>query len=347
MLMTACPSTALPPLVLVDTDLMPGVNRQPIAGSVTGDSGEATDEARWLTWVFRIRLRNDGETPLRNVETRLVASDTIKELYGGTDPFAAEGGKRANYGKLPSTLDPSSEVEIKRSILVIPLLSDSDGNDETTLPDDLARFRAVQEVADQALLEITYEGGSQRFDLSGLLERKDWPPFTMVYELEQGQAVSVGDRHVDSRQVRRLEYQSATEWRETVLESPPIETRVGTFNAAGSYKQLDGRRLVEFNSVTNSNREEEIEEGVRHLPRAGFLPYGNRTLEETKGITPIKIDTGVLVCFQNECEDNAVGLLYRLENGHESVFADDSRGFPLRVGTSIVVRELRIDDEQK
>ena len=44
---------------------------------------------------------------------------------------------------------------------------------------------------------------------------------------------------------------------------------------------------------------------------------------------------------------NAVGLLYLLKNGQESVFADDSRGFPLRIGTLFVAKELRVDDEQR
>ena len=302
---------------------------------------------QWMTWVFRVRLRNDSNTPLRNVETRLAAHDALKDLFDGSDPFTAEGGKRTNYGKLPSDLEPGDELEVKRSIAVIPVLSDSDGNDQTPSPDDIGRLIAVRDIADQTVFEITFQGGSQRFDLSGLLEQKDWPPFTMVYELEQGQSVLVGDRRVDSRQVRHLEYKSATEWRETVLESPPIETRVGTFDAVGSYRQLDGRRLVEYDSVTDSTREDEIEEGVRHIPRSGFTPYENRGLEKVVGITPIKVETGALVCFRDECEDNAMGFLFRLDNGHESVFADDSRGFPLRLGTLLVVKELRVDDEQK
>ena len=205
----------------------------------------------------------------------------------------------------------------------------------------------VREVADQAVFEITFEGGSQRFDLAGLLEPKDWPPFTMVYELEQGQSVMVGDRQVASRQLRRFEYQSATEWTDTILESPPIETRVGTFSQVGSYRRLDGRRLIEYESVTDSIREDEIEEGVRHLANGFFLPYRNRRYEELDGITPVKVEAGAIVCFRDQCEDNATGLLYRLENGQERVFADDSRGFPLGFGTLFVVRELRVDDERK
>ena len=349
LLMVACPSTALYPLpiTLVDADLMPGVDSQPAVGWATVDTAEKTGGTRWMTWVFRVRLRNDGELPLRNVETRLEASDAIKSFYNGTDPFATEAGKRTNYGKLALALEPGDELEIKRSIFVFPLLSDSDGNDETPSSDGFTRFRAVRAAADQAVFWITFEGGGQRFDLSGLSEHKDWPPFTMVYELADGQSVMVGDRRVDSRQLRRFEYHSETDWVDTVLESADIETRVGTFNAAGSYRRLDGRRMIEYDSVTKSTREDAVDEGSRHIARSFFLPYRNREFEELSGITPVKVKTSALVCFRDECEDNAAGLLYLRENGQENVFADDSRGFPLRIGTLFVVKELRVDDEQK
>jgi hypothetical protein len=230
---------------------------------------------------------------------------------------------------------------------VIPISLLSDGNDETPTPDAIARLLAVREAADGAVFEITFDGGSQRFKLSGLLEQKDWPPFTMVYELEQGQSVMVGDRQVESRQLRRLEYRSATEWTDTVLESADIETRVGTFSQAGSYRRLDGLKMVEYDAATDSTMEDEVDEGARHLPRAGFLPFGNRVLEEVNGIIPTKIETGILVCFQDECEDNAIGQLFVLENGQERVYDNDSRGFPLRLGTSVVVKELRVDDVRK
>jgi len=339
LLMAACQSAGSSPLTLIDADLMIGAEQ---SSAVAGSS-----EDRWATWVFRVRLRNDGGGPLRNIETRLLTSDAISGLYEGEDPFAAAGGKRSNYGQLSSGLNAGGELEVKRSIAVAPISLDSDGNDETLTPDAIARLLAVREAADGAVFEITFDGGSQRFELSGLLEQKDWPPFTMVYELEQGQAVMVGDRHVESRQVRRLEYRSATEWTDTVLESADIETRVGTFSQTGSYRRLDGLRLVEYDAATDSTSEDAVSEGARHLPGAGFLPFRNRVLEEVNGIIPTMIETGVLVCFRDECEDNAIGQLFILESGRERVYADDSRGFPLRFGTSFVVKELRVDDEQK
>lgn len=68
----------------------------------------------------------------------------------------------------------------------------------------------------------------------------EWPPFTLVYELEQGQSVMVGNRQIDSRQVRRYEYVSPTEWKDT-------DPGVGTHRHQG-----------------------------RHLQQRGFLPDGGR-----------------------------------------------------------------------
>ena len=64
-------------------------------------------------------------------------------------------------------------------------------------------------------------------------------------------------------------------------------------------------------------------------------------------MTPTRVETGILVCFSEECEVNAIGLLYRLEDGGERLFADDSRGFPLKMGDAFEVKELRVDDERR
>lgn len=174
----------------------------------------------------------------------------------------------------------------------------------------------------------------------------EWPPFTLVYQLEQGQAVMVGSRQMESRQVRRFTYRSATEWTDTVIESAPIETRVGTFSAAGSYTRLDGKHYIEFDAVTNSFREEEVEPGARRVPGAFLLPFRMLGFKVAK-IKPAQVETSATICFQDDCRENTMGLLYIADNGQEYVFADDSRGLPLRVGTSFLVKELRAEDERR
>jgi hypothetical protein len=134
---------------------------------------------------------------------------------------------------------------------------------------------------------------------------------------------------------------------DTVIEATPRETAYGIFSRVGSYQRLSGRQLTEFDPPGNSVSESEIDEDVRFIPNAFLLPFQNRALEEFTGLTPTRVETGILVCFREECEENAVGLLYRLEDGGERVFADDSRGFPLKLGDAFVVKALRVDDERR
>ena len=62
-----------------------------------------------------------------------------------------------------------------------------------------------------------------------------WPQFTMVYETA-GPAIAIGQNPAEvTREVRRLEYQSETQWKDIVIEAPTIETRVGQFNRVGSF----------------------------------------------------------------------------------------------------------------
>jgi hypothetical protein len=176
-------------------------------------------------------------------------------------------------------------------------------------------------------------------------EAAEWPPFTMLYELEQGQAVMVGNRQVDSRQVRRLEYGSPTQWKVTVMESAPIETRVGTFSAVGAYTRLDGRKYTEFDAVTNSVTEEEVAPSTRRVPSGLFVPFRMLGLD-IAGLKPTRVATTATVCFLDDCQEDAGGLLYTRENGQELVFAEDPRGIPLRIGTGFTVHELQVHDGQ-
>ena len=67
-----------------------------------GQSSAVADssEEKWATWVFRVRLRNDGGESLRNIETRLLTSDAISELYDGetrSPRRAASGPTMGNF----------------------------------------------------------------------------------------------------------------------------------------------------------------------------------------------------------------------------------------------------------
>ena len=174
----------------------------------------------------------------------------------------------------------------------------------------------------------------------------DWPPFVMIYQIEGG-GVTVGTGPIQTGQeVHRLDYRSKTEWTDTVIEAPEIETSFGTFSTVGSYRHLDGRTLSEFDPLENSFLSRTIPEGVRMVPGAALIPRPIEVLKAA-GAEYAQVVTSAKVCFRDVCKQNAGGLMY-VDNGQERVFANDSRGIPLKVGDSFfTVLELRIEDEQR
>ena len=168
-------------------------------------------------------------------------------------------------------------------------------------------------------------------------EPQDWPAFTMTY-LTQGPAGSV--------EVHRFEFQSKNEWLDTVIDAVPVETDYGVFSREGSYQRLSGQQFTEFDAMDNSTGQDTISEGVRFVPNGILVPFQNRAMQEATGRKPERTTTTATVCFRDQCTQNAEGLVYILD-GREWVYANDSRGFPLRTGSSFTVRELRIDDEKR
>ena len=170
-----------------------------------------------------------------------------------------------------------------------------------------------------------------------------WPEFTMVYETD-GAAVSVGTGPAEvTREVHRLEYQSATQWTDTVIEAPTIETRVGSFSMVGSYQTLDGDTYTEYNAYDQSPEETTVPENTTMVPGRVMPPF---PIKES-GVELTATTTTAKVCFQDQCGENAEGRLYTKANGVEIVFVDDARGIPLRVDDAFVVKEIRIDDTKQ
>ena len=146
-----------------------------------------------------------------------------------------------------------------------------------------------------------------------------WPTLSMVYETD-GAVVSVGSGPAQTiREVRRLDYQSKTQWGDTVLEaSPSVQTSVGQFSRVGSYAQLDGDAYTEFNALDGAESEktiseETIKKGATRLAGPNMRPF---PIEES-GIETTATNTTATVCFQEKCTDNAQGLLYRKASGSE------------------------------
>ncbi len=177
---------------------------------------------------------------------------------------------------------------------------------------------------------------------SGLAE---WPPFTMIYQAP-GAAVSVGNEPFRVIEVRQMEYQSKTEWTETVIEATPIETPYGTFSNVGSYRRLSGGVFTMYDAVTDSTDTESVEGGVTRIPNSYLRPIPLQRYKESEGVTASYTTTDAKVCFERDnCTENAMGIAFT-KDGRTGIYADDSRGIPLKLGDDFIVRELRIDGEK-
>ena len=165
-----------------------------------------------------------------------------------------------------------------------------------------------------------------------------WPPFTMVYETN-GVVYSIGSSpSVTTREVRRLEYQSRTQWTDTVVEAPTITTMVGSTSRVGSSTRVNGDSYTEYNASGELTYADTVGENTTML--AGSLPPPF-PIEDSRVETEPTV-TSAKVCFNDECTENAAGLLRRRANGAEVVYVDDARGIPLRVNDTFVVKEIRI-----
>ncbi len=176
------------------------------------------------------------------------------------------------------------------------------------------------------------------------------PSFTMRYALSDGQSVTVGNRAVASRQERRLVYTSYDNWVETVLVSAPAVTRVGTFSAVGSYRSVNGDLYTEYNALDGSTTTSSVSEGLDpksdpvRMPPAAWLTVFPIELVRAGTVTMTQngaAQTSARVCFEAQCTDNYTGLSFT-DGTVTSVYADDARGIPLKIGDSVEVLELTV-----
>ena len=173
------------------------------------------------------------------------------------------------------------------------------------------------------------------------------PSFTMTFTLDNGQSVMVGNRHVDSEQTRRLEYTSPNNWVETVLTSPDIVTRWGTFSAVGSYQKVDGNTYTEYDAVDGALHTETITRGHRV---AGIyvmpMPIHGINNDDSFIQSYSRVRTSARVCFNDSCTDNAEGISFA-HNGVPYIYVDDARGIPLKFGDDFQVNEVTIHSEHQ
>ena len=165
----------------------------------------------------------------------------------------------------------------------------------------------------------------------------------MVYETN-GVVYSIGSSpSVTTREVRRLEYQSRTQWTDTVIDDPTITTTVGWSSRVGASTRVNGDSYTEYNSSGESTYTETVGENTTMLTGSMPPPF---PIQES-GVETEPTVTSAKVCFNDECTENAAGLLRRKANGAEFVYVDDARGIPLRVNDVFFVKEIRIIDAKQ
>lgn len=173
-----------------------------------------------------------------------------------------------------------------------------------------------------------------------------WPAFTMEYSTSSHSA-QVGDTSVPLTTDYRLTYTSHNNWREDIIASTPVNTKWGTFSKAGSYQQVQGGQVTNYDAAFDHITVETIPGNSRHLPHINFIPIGLEKLEKNNYFQQEaeEIVTGVRVCFNDVCQDNALGWKFTV-GGQEYVYADDKRGIPLTF-SGMTVTELRVADAKQ
>ena len=167
----------------------------------------------------------------------------------------------------------------------------------------------------------------------------EWPPCTMVYETD-GIVYSIGSSPpVNTREVRRLEYQSRTQWTDTVVEAPTITHALGSDSRVGFSARLNGGSYTEYDASGETTYAETLGENEIRIAGSLMLPF---PIEES-GVETEPAVTSAKVCFNDECTENAAGLLYKQTKRSELVLVDDARGIPLRVNDVFFVKEIHIE----
>jgi hypothetical protein len=168
---------------------------------------------------------------------------------------------------------------------------------------------------------------------------------TMVYEV-YGPSISVGERSIEPfKELHRLEYQSETEWVDTVIEAPTVDLgRYGVGSNVGSYTRLDGRAIDEYDAMDGSMEESAVSEDSIFVPNSAFA-YALATpnsIDDTPGLSTSQVVSSATVCFNGDCEENARGVLYSGDGFELVMLMNDSWGIPLRLGDGFLVREIEI-----
>ncbi len=209
----------------------------------------------------------------------------------------------------------------------------------------LAAVLMLSIVVAAVALFLTFGGTSQA-------KTEHWPPLTMTYEID-------GSVHNGTtlREIHRLEYNSKSDWTDTVIASDSIETKAfGAINAVGSYTRRNGEQFETYDSINDDSSVDRITDSIV-IPNQFLGPlhiFVDADLDSDPPRTRLgkalsAAATTTKVCYQSECEDNATGLAFDRGFGGQWIVLNDYRwAIPLRVGDdAFIVRELTLHVPKK
>ena len=173
----------------------------------------------------------------------------------------------------------------------------------------------------------------------------EWPALTMEYDVT-GTFHAVGtEPPPTSTLVFLLTNDGKGNWREEIISAPDVVTRVGTFNRTGSYKAVQDGVYTEGDGLGGEVTTETVEPGTRMIPRSMLLPFPLHILDEHYDKEPTLVPTTAKVCFNDVCEENARGWLYRFGSS-QHIYADDERGIPIGL-SHLNIMEVHIASDQQ
>ena len=163
---------------------------------------------------------------------------------------------------------------------------------------------------------------------------------TLIYDITRLFHV-IGDKPAKtSTRTYRLTYTSRDSWIEEIIAAPDIQTRAEAFSDIGSYQKIEDGQYITYDAVTGDTTIAPLDESVSIIPRSRLYPKPIAMLKKYYDPSPEKVATTSRVCFNDDCEINAEGWRF-MEGNRESIYADDARGIPLKLG-DFVIKEVLV-----
>ena len=196
---------------------------------------------------------------------------------------------------------------------------------------------AVIAVAAFAILELG-------FQTEGDGQPDAWPSLIMTYD--ETESHIIGDNTpVATTKTYRFTFTSNDSWIEEVIAAPSVQTSAGTFSDVGSYQKVENGQHITYDATSGSTRTTALEEGTIQIPRSRLHQVSLDSLKEHVDSSPTKVATISRVCFNEDCADSAQGWRF-MDGSVESIYADDARGMPLKLG-DFVITDLQVQSAKQ